>query len=78
MVQRETGLTLARRCSCALTLRQLVGMMVDKVGPAMRQHPGPWRHLRTQVMRTDSNTRRPASDRRRVFFISEGTRERRQ
>ena len=33
------------------------------------KHPGPWRHLREQVMRDNCTTRRPAPDRRRVFFI---------
>ena len=42
-----------------------------KVGPAVRQHPGPWRHLMKQVMRCDCTTRRPASDRRRVFLVLE-------
>ncbi len=34
----------------------------------MRKHPGPWRHLMDQVMRSNCTTRRPAPDRRRVFF----------
>ena len=42
------------------------------------KHPGPWRHLLEQVMRIDCTTRRPALDRRRVFFIFEGKKERRK
>ena len=42
------------------------------------KHPGPWRHLFEQVMRIDCTTRRPAPDRRRVFFILEGKKERRE
>ena len=40
-----------------------------ELGPAMRKHPGPWRHLNEQVMRWYCTTRRPASDRRRVFLV---------
>ena len=32
--------------------------------------PGPWPHLREQVMRMDCTTRRPAPDRWRVCFVS--------
>ena len=43
----------------------------SEVGPAMRQHPGPWRHLQEQVLRVYCTNRKPVSDRRRVFLVSE-------
>ena len=43
----------------------------SKAGPAVHEHPGPWRHLQEQVMRIDSTTRGPASDRRRVILVKE-------
>ena len=79
MVERETGLTLARKWRRALTPPVQRGKIVGRKKLARQcwKHPGPWRHLQEQVMRMDCTTRRPASDRRRVFLISAGTRARR-
>ena len=41
-----------------------------KLARRCSKHPGPWRHLRAQVMRMDCTTRRPAPDRRRVILVS--------
>ena len=60
----------------ALTPPVQRGKMAGRKKLARRcdEHPGPWRHLTEQVMRIDCTTRRPALDRRRVFFISRDTR----